>query len=104
MSPLDRLVSALEARGLSVRGDQGRGFVAQCPAHDDRNASLSLSVANDGKALVRCHAGCETETVVNILGLELRDLFPGHDEEPPRKQRKQPAPLPSEDQLVQWSQ
>jgi hypothetical protein len=44
----------------------GTGFVASCPAHDDRNPSLSLREA-DGKLLVNCHAGCEQNAVISAL-------------------------------------
>lgn len=37
----------------SVRG----GWIAKCPAHDDRTASFSIS-EQGGKVLLFCHAGC----------------------------------------------
>jgi len=46
----------------------------QCPAHEDRNPSLSVSY-KDKKVLVYCHAGCKTEEVLAALGLTTRDLF-----------------------------
>jgi hypothetical protein len=51
------------------------GCIALCPAHDDVNPSLSVSEADDGKVLIKCFAGCETQEVVEALGLEMRDLF-----------------------------
>ena len=45
------------------------------PAHDDRNASLSISEGTDGTVLLKCHAGCETDEVCRALGIKLRDLF-----------------------------
>ncbi|MBQ9369120.1 MAG: hypothetical protein IJT83_15160, partial [Victivallales bacterium] len=47
---------------------------AQCPAHDDTNASLCISV-KQGKVLVHCQAGCATETVLSAVHLEMKDLF-----------------------------
>ena len=52
------------------------GWSARCPAHDDRKASLSVSETNDGIVLLKCHAGCDTDQIVEALGLTLRDLFP----------------------------
>ena len=52
------------------------GWKASCPAHDDRQPSLSVSVGDDGRVLLYCHAGCKVEDVVSALGLEMRDLFP----------------------------
>jgi putative DNA primase/helicase len=45
----------------------GRGFVANCPAHDDWEPSLSLNDGDDGRLLVRCHAGCEQRAVIAAL-------------------------------------
>lgn len=52
------------------------GWVALCPAHDDRNPSLSVGVAPDGKILLHCFAGCPIERIVAALGLRMTDLFP----------------------------
>jgi len=54
--PIQRLFSHL----AGVRRN-GHGWVARCPAHDDREPSLSLDEGDDGRALVHCHAGCQTE-------------------------------------------
>ena len=45
----------------------GSGWAARCPAHDDHAPSLSIRDAGDGKALVRCHAGCGQEQVISVL-------------------------------------
>ena len=47
-----------------------------CPAHADREASLTLTDGND-RALIKCHAGCSTEEVVIAAGLKMSDLFYG---------------------------
>jgi putative DNA primase/helicase len=60
------------ARHLHGR-KQPSGWVARCPAHEDREPSLSLRDA-DGKVLVHCHAGCEQGAV--IAALVARDLWP----------------------------
>lgn len=69
--PLDVLLSRLDG----VRAS-GHGWIAKCPAHSDRSASLSLAEGRDGRALVKCFAGCEVLAVVQAVGLELADLFP----------------------------
>lgn len=53
-----------------------RQWVAKCPAHDDRDPSLSVAETQDGRTLIHCHAGCEALDVVHAVGLELADLFP----------------------------
>jgi hypothetical protein len=54
----------------------GAGFVACCPAHEDRTASLAIHEGDDGRVLIHCHAGCGTGEIVAAIGLQLRDLFP----------------------------
>jgi hypothetical protein len=41
--------------------------VACCPGHDDRTPSLSISDGEDGKILVKCHAGCEQRAIITAL-------------------------------------
>ena len=53
----------------------GASWQAQCPAHEDRTPSLSISAGDDGRTLVHCHAGCPVEDIIAAVGLTLRDLF-----------------------------
>lgn len=46
-----------------------------CPAHDDRNPSLSVKEADDGRVLLNCFAGCLPDQVVTALGMEMKHLF-----------------------------
>lgn len=52
----------------------GQGWTARCPAHDDRDPSLSIRDAG-GKVLVRCHAGCDQRDVIDAL--RARGLWEG---------------------------
>jgi hypothetical protein len=49
---------------------------ALCPSHPDRSPSLRVAEGDDGRALVKCEAGCETQVVVAAIGLRMADLFP----------------------------
>ncbi len=53
-------------------------FSALCPTHDDRKPSLSVSEGEDGRVLIKCHAGCSTEDVVSSIQLRMSDLFEHH--------------------------
>lgn len=59
-------------------GRQEHGWKARCPAHDDRHASLSVAEGDDGRVLVKCHAGegCSVEEICSVVGVEVRDLYP----------------------------
>ena len=54
----------------------GRGWVACCPAHDDKSPSLSLALGDQHQLLMFCHAGCPLESIVGRLRITIRDLFP----------------------------
>jgi putative DNA primase/helicase len=54
------------AKGLGGR-KAGGGWMARCPAHDDRDPSLSIRDGDDGKVLLRCHAGCDQRRVIAAL-------------------------------------
>src|SRR5262249_12866760 len=45
----------------------GSAWMARCPAHDDREPSLSIGETRDGKVLVHCHAGCDQHLVIAAL-------------------------------------
>ena len=68
-------VNALLSRLDRVR-QFGKGWSARCPAHEDRNASLSIAAGDDGKILAHCFAGCHVSEVLGAIGLQLADLFP----------------------------
>jgi len=52
----------------------GGNWMARCPAHDDREPSLSIREGNNNMVLVHCHAGCPQATVVEAL--KARRLWP----------------------------
>lgn len=52
------------------------GWSARCPAHEDRQASLSIAFGNDGRILVHDFAGCHITDVLGAVGLTTADLFP----------------------------
>lgn len=70
MRPVERVLERLEG----VRESNG-SWKALCPAHDDREPSLSVLEGDDGRALIKCFAGCQNSEIVGNLGLEMRDLF-----------------------------
>lgn len=45
----------------------GRGWMARCPAHEDRTPSLAISEGNDAQPLVHCFGGCSQDRVISAL-------------------------------------
>src|SRR5262245_22451838 len=67
---LDGFLSLLERVRRSANG-----WIARCPAHDDATPSLSVTVGEDARILVKCFAGCELQAIVGALGIGVADLF-----------------------------
>lgn len=68
---LDRLLQTV--RDVQDHGDY---FTGCCPAHDDHNSSLSFSLSETGKVLVKCHTGCSAIDICRGAGIEFKDLYP----------------------------
>jgi 5S rRNA maturation endonuclease (ribonuclease M5) len=49
-------------------------YIACCPAHRDDKPSLSISGSN-GKILLHCQAGCDTQRIVEAIGIQMKDLY-----------------------------
>ena len=47
---------------------------AKCPAHNDKQASLTIS-KGDKCTLFHCHAGCKLEDILTAAGLEKKNTF-----------------------------
>jgi hypothetical protein len=52
----------------------GEGWTAKCPAHKDKQNSLSVH-HRDGKWLLNCHAGCDCEKIIAAIGVAAGELF-----------------------------
>ena len=72
---IDELATLLAKPKRTSRG----GLVALCPAHEDRERSLSVDAGRDGRILVKCFAGCTAPGIAAALGLEMHDLFANDD-------------------------
>lgn len=68
----DILLAHLE--NVKRTGD-GR-WIARCPAHKDRRASLAVRELGDGRVLAHCFAGCSIAEVLAAVGLDIAALFP----------------------------
>lgn len=73
--PLDQIETALRNRVTRVtrRADQ---IQAQCPAHDDRNPSLTVSRGDRQQIVLHCFAGCTADSVLAALDIRWTDLTP----------------------------
>ena len=67
-------------------------WVARCPAHDDKNPSMTVRETDDGMILMHCFAGCEVAEIAGAMGISLSELFPERPEEHSRRGIKKPFP------------
>jgi len=90
MSSVDNLLSRLD----KVRKTGADSYMACCPAHEDRSASLSIR-QDDEKTLIHCFAGCSVHEILAAVEMEISDLFP------PRQSDGKPGrrPFPAMDAL-----
>jgi hypothetical protein len=68
---LDHVLAHLKGVRSSLHG-----WRACCPAHADREPSLSIGLGEQGQVLLKCFAGCSLDHIVEAMGLTLADLFP----------------------------
>lgn len=89
--PIEYILERLE----NVRKTGPGRFIARCPAHADRRASLSIRELDDGRILLHDFAGCSVHEVLTALGLDFEALFPErvHHGKPERR------PFPATDVL-----
>lgn len=57
-----------------VKPGKNNQYTACCPAHNDKNPSLSIKF-EDGKILLNCFKGCSFDNILDTMGLEKSDLY-----------------------------
>lgn len=68
----DKLLNQLS----KVKRTGNESWVACCPAHADKNPSMTITEKDDGRVLVHCFAGCSVESILGAVGLTFDDLYP----------------------------
>lgn len=69
----DKLLSRLD----KVKRTGADRWIACCPAHDDRNPSMTIRETDDGTVLIKCQSHhCGADDIMTAVGLGLKDLFP----------------------------
>ena len=84
MSDIHKVLAILK----NVKQTGEAQWACSCPAHNDANPSLTVSLADDGRILLRCHAGCSFEEIRRAMGLEARDFAPNSTEKRAKQKRR----------------
>lgn len=69
-------VTDVLSRLQGVRSTGRDRWIARCPAHEDRSPSLTVRALPDGRILLHCFASCDTQAVLDAIGIAFGDLFP----------------------------
>lgn len=64
------------SRLQKVKRSGDNKYMACCPAHADKTASLTIREESDGRILINCFAGCDTYSILSSIGLDWEDVFP----------------------------
>ena len=75
MVSINDVISRLDKpKRISTAKGMRESYQTICPCHQDKKQSLSVSLSNDGKILLHCHAGCRTEDIISSIGYTMSDL------------------------------
>jgi hypothetical protein len=85
---IDQFLSRLD--GVKRTGKDR--WLARCPAHEDKRASLSIAELADGRVLCHCFALCDVQSILAAVGLEFDALFPEKLEGMNFKKERRPFP------------
>jgi len=84
---IDNVLARLE----KVKRTGKESYIACCPSHNDKHPSLSLRDLPDGRILIHCFAGCDINSILSTIGLDMNALFPNNLGELKRVKRPFPA-------------
>ena len=77
-----------------VRSNGANKWVALCPVHGDRTASMGIKECSDGTVLMNCFScGATGLEIVESLGLSSSELFPPDSSRPTGPSREQRATI-----------
>ncbi len=68
------ILNDLLAKLKKAKRQSDGSYLTLCPAHPDKNPSLHITEAED-RLLLKCHAGCSTESICVALNITVTDLF-----------------------------
>lgn len=80
MQKPDALRNVLSKLGTAKK--RGKEYICRCPAHEDKTPSLNVSLGDDGKVILHCHAGCQVDDILDKIGLAAKDLFADSGQKP----------------------
>lgn len=77
MANIDKVVAALKkCKEIKPARNMSRTFQACCPAHEDKDPSLAISLTHDDRVILHCWAGCGGAEIVSAMNLDWSYFMP----------------------------
>lgn len=76
MATIDQTLQDILTQTRAKPNKGGKGWTGHCPAHQDKSPSFSIDQATDKRILLKCHRGCNIDSICASLGKTQADLFP----------------------------
>ena len=86
MPNLDLVWKELIPRLKQAKESAPGKVTALCPAHNDKNPSLSVTLT-DQKIFLKCHAGCSFSAIVSALNMNINQFNTKNSK--PKKRRQE---------------
>lgn len=73
--PVNRVFDALDLAGCNRRAPSA-GWIARSSTHVDHKPSVGNDEGEEGKAILKCFAGCSPEAALSAIWITWADLWP----------------------------
>ena len=79
-TPMLDTIAKIKSMGKTIqeKKDGYWHYWCQCTAHEDKTPSLRVGQDSQGILMVKCFAGCDTDTILASLQMEKGDMLPAH--------------------------
>lgn len=88
------------AQLTKVKRTGRESWVACCPAHEDKNPSMTVTEKDDGRVLIHCFAGCSVDSILGAVGMTFSDIYPEREADPYQPNKPERMPFNPRDVLA----
>lgn len=92
----DKLLNQL----TKVKRTGRESWIACCPAHSDKNPSMTITEKDDGRVLIHCFAGCSVDSILGAVGMTFSDIYPEREADPYQPNKPERMPFNPRDVLA----
>jgi hypothetical protein len=88
------------AQLTKVKRTGRESWIACCPAHEDKNPSMTVTEKDDGRVLIHCFAGCSVDSILGAVGMTFSDIYPEREADPYQPNKPERMPFNPRDVLA----